>query len=60
MTALELPRGEPIRIRDVSGTTYAMWRCAACGEMGRLQHSFPTGCLSCGASREELFYWPED
>ncbi len=60
MNAVDPSRGKPIRVRDVSGTPYAMWRCSACGEMGRLQHSLPTSCPSCGAIREELFYWPED
>jgi len=46
--------------RDVVGTAYVMWRCWECGEMGRIEGDLPAACPSCGAAREELYYWAED
>jgi rubrerythrin len=37
-----------------------MWRCWDCGEMGRLEGDLPSSCPSCGAEKEELYYWAED
>lgn len=50
----------PIRVRDVTGTAYAMWRCVSCGEMGRLTRRLPLACPGCGDPREHLVYWAED
>jgi rubrerythrin len=36
-----------------------MWRCWECGEMGEIEN-IPEECPSCGASKEELYYWQED
>jgi len=47
-------------LRDVVGTAYVMWRCWECGEMGRIEGDLPAACPSCGAAREELYYWAED
>jgi hypothetical protein len=46
--------------RDVFGKAYVMWRCWECGEMGQLEDDLPASCPSCGAPREELYYWAED
>ena len=43
-----------------AGEAYLMWRCWECGEMGRLDADLPDACPSCGAAREELYYWAED
>jgi rubrerythrin len=51
---------DPVRVRDITGTSYGMWRCANCGEMGRLAQLLPAVCPDCGAPREELYYWAED
>lgn len=52
---------EPItHIRDITGTAYVMWRCWECGEMGRIEEQLPSACPSCGAPREDLYYWAED
>jgi ABC-type ATPase with predicted acetyltransferase domain len=47
---------------DTVGSEHAkalMWRCWECGEMGRIE-DIPDECPSCGASREEIYYWQED
>jgi Zn finger protein HypA/HybF involved in hydrogenase expression len=37
------------------------WRCWDCGELGRLEAAdLPEECPSCGAPREELYYWAQD
>jgi rubrerythrin len=36
-----------------------MWRCWDCGEMGQLG-DIPDECPSCGARREDIYYWTED
>lgn len=36
-----------------------MWRCWQCGEMGDVE-AIPDVCPSCGAAREEIYYWIED
>jgi rubrerythrin len=41
------------------GEAHLMWRCWECGEMGRIQ-TLPEECPSCGAPREEIYYWTED
>ena len=46
--------------RELSGEAYLMWRCWECGEMGQLGTDLPDACPSCGAAREELYYWAED
>jgi hypothetical protein len=46
--------------RDVFGKAYVMWRCWDCGEMGRIEGDLPAACPSCGAPKEELYYWAED
>jgi rubrerythrin len=48
------------RARDIFGKAYVMWRCWECGEMGRLDGDLPDECPSCGAEKEELYYWAED
>lgn len=42
------------------GEAELMWRCLECGEMGDLKDDLPENCPSCGAAREELYYWTED
>jgi len=42
------------------GEAELMWRCWECGELGRLDSDLPDACPSCGAEREELYYWTED
>ena len=47
------------------GTTSAehgdaiMWRCWECGEMGQIE-DIPEECPSCGAPKEDIYYWQED
>jgi hypothetical protein len=41
------------------GEAELVWRCANCGAVGEIE-SIPDGCPSCGAAREELYYWTED
>ena len=53
----EVPIGEPL---EATSREYSMWRCAGCGEMGRLTDDLPTSCPSCEGPREELYYWEED
>lgn len=37
------------------------WRCWDRGELGRLEATdLPEECPSCGAPREELYYWQQD
>ena len=36
-----------------------MWRCWECGEMGQIA-DIPEECPSCGAPKEEIYYWQED
>ncbi len=36
-----------------------MWRCWECGEMGQIE-DIPDECPSCGAPKEEIYYWQED
>lgn len=36
-----------------------MWRCWECGEMGQIEN-IPEECPSCGAPKEEIYYWQED
>ena len=36
-----------------------MWRCWACGELGKIAE-IPEGCPSCGAPKEDIYYWTED
>jgi hypothetical protein len=42
-----------------AATDALMWRCWECGEMGQLGE-IPEECPSCGAPREEIYYWQED
>lgn len=42
-----------------SGEKLLMWRCWECGETGRIE-DIPDRCPSCGAGREEIYYWQED
>lgn len=42
------------RERDV-----LMWRCWECGEMGKIA-DIPEECPSCGAPKEDIYYWQED
>ncbi len=41
------------------GEAELVWRCGICGEMGEIA-DLPDSCPSCGAEREELYYWTED
>ncbi len=36
-----------------------MWRCWDCGEMGQIE-DIPEECPSCGAPKEDIYYWQED
>ncbi|NKE34628.1 hypothetical protein GWG54_02115 [Natronococcus sp. JC468] len=51
---------EHVRSGQAFGEAELMWRCWECGEMGRLDSDLPRSCPSCGADREELYYWTED
>ncbi|AGB39695.1 hypothetical protein Natoc_3997 [Natronococcus occultus SP4] len=51
---------EHVRSGKNFGEAHLMWRCWECGEMGRLDSELPENCPSCGAEREELYYWTED
>ena len=42
------------------GEAELMWRCSDCGEMGDLDGGIPDTCPSCGAPKEDLYYWTED
>ncbi|AUX10870.1 small CPxCG-related zinc finger protein [Halalkaliarchaeum desulfuricum] len=48
------------KARDIFGKAYVMWRCWECGEMGKIEDDLPDTCPSCGAQKEELYYWAED
>jgi len=52
--------GDAVRIRDVTGTAYGLWRCSVCGEIGRLRRALPAACPGCDAPREALGYVPDD
>lgn len=41
------------------GQAELVWRCFQCGEMGDVE-DLPETCPSCGAGREDLYYWTED
>lgn len=43
----------------IAGEADLMWRCWECGEVGKID-SIPEACPSCGAEREDLYYWTED
>lgn len=57
---LEAMSVEHVRSGKEFGEAELMWRCWECGEMGKLDHDIPDGCPSCGAPREDLYYWTED
>lgn len=42
------------------GEAELMWRCLNCGEMGDIGQDLPEACPSCGAAKEEIYYWTED
>ena len=42
-----------------TGQAELMWRCWGCGEMGDVAQ-VPDTCSSCGAPREDIYYWTED
>ncbi|QDX40283.1 rubredoxin-like domain-containing protein [Salarchaeum sp. JOR-1] len=42
------------------GEAELTWRCSECGEMADLHDGLPEECPSCGAEKEQLFYWTED
>lgn len=44
---------------SMAGEKELMWRCWECGELGRIS-DIPASCPSCGAPKEELYYWQED
>lgn len=41
------------------GEAELLWRCSQCGELGDIE-KMPDDCPSCGARKEELYYWIED
>jgi Zn finger protein HypA/HybF involved in hydrogenase expression len=41
------------------GEAELMWRCWECGEMGEVE-DIPEECPSCGAPKEDIYYWQED
>lgn len=43
----------------MGGEKELMWRCWACGEMGLID-DMPAECPSCGAPKEDLYFWRED
>ena len=51
---------EHVRSGHEFGEAELMWRCWECGELGRLDSDLPNACPSCGAQREDLYYWTED
>ncbi|SEW25455.1 DUF7130 family rubredoxin-like protein [Natrinema salifodinae] len=51
---------EHVRSGQKFGEAELMWRCWECGELGRLDRDVPDECPSCGADREDLYYWTED
>lgn len=42
------------------GEAEIMWRCAECGEMGKISGGLPDTCPDCAAPKEGLMYWKED
>lgn len=42
-----------------AGEMDLMWRCWECGELGRIA-DIPEECPSCGAPKEDIYYWTED
>ena len=56
---IESPSVEHVRSGREFGEAELMWRRAACGEMDDLAE-IPETCPSCGAGREELYYWIAD
>jgi rubrerythrin len=44
---------------DRSGEFDLLWRCWNCGELGTIGN-LPETCPSCGAPKEDLYYWTED
>ncbi|ACV12781.1 conserved hypothetical protein [Halorhabdus utahensis DSM 12940] len=43
----------------IAGEAELMWRCWSCGEMGQIEQ-LPEECPSCGAPKEDIYYWEED
>jgi len=43
----------------MGGEKELMWRCWECGEVGRIA-DLPEECPSCGAAKEDLYFWRED
>ncbi len=41
------------------GEAELMWRCWDCGEVGKIE-DIPEECPSCGAPKEDIYYWQED
>lgn len=41
------------------GEAELLWRCSQCGELGDIEE-MPDECPSCGARKEDLYYWRED
>jgi rubrerythrin len=41
------------------GEAELMWRCWECGEVGQIE-TIPEECPSCGAPKEDIYYWQED
>ncbi|SNZ15071.1 hypothetical protein SAMN06269185_2368 [Natronoarchaeum philippinense] len=50
---------EQLRSGGLAGERDLMWRCWQCGEVGRIAE-IPDGCPSCGAPKEDIYYWTED
>ncbi|MBX0295714.1 DUF7130 family rubredoxin-like protein [Haloarcula nitratireducens] len=48
------------RTTGAAGQAELMWRCWECGEMGDIEEDIPDECPSCGAPKEEIYYWTED
>lgn len=44
---------------DRSGDFELLWRCWSCGELAAI-NALPERCPSCGAPKENLYYWTED
>lgn len=42
------------------GGAELVWRCADCGEMGKIDSDLPETCPNCDTPKENLFYWTED
>jgi rubrerythrin len=59
VTAVEGIELLPDESLSSDNTEAVMWRCWKCGEMGEISN-IPEQCPSCGASKEELYYWQED